>query len=100
MVVFEGMRNRKFQWRVVIVAEQVSRIISAARKFAWSSRFALTRACRRKKHSRRGVNRAGSRFPPRSAGCLVTCIHPAYPTLTHREDLRAVLRDLSTERTC
>lgn len=100
MVTFEGMRNHKFQRRVVIVAEQVSRIISAACKFAWSSRFALTRACRQKKHSRRGVNRAGSRFPLRSAGCLVTCIHPAYPTLTHREDLRAVLRDLSTERTC
>lgn len=43
MMAFEGMRNRKFQRRVVIVAEQVSRIISAAHKFAWSSRFALTR---------------------------------------------------------
>lgn len=84
--------NREFLARVVIVAEQVSRIISPVAQI-WPGRYAAPKEG--------GADRAGSRFPPWSnrSGCARACT-PLPPSSLGRQDLRGAARDLSTERTC
>lgn len=83
--------NREFLARVVIVAEQVSRIISPVAQI-WPGRYAAP------ERRRGGSCRITISAVIKPVG-LCTCMHTS-PSSLGRQDLRGAARDLSTERTC